>query len=166
MSLTSLFSTNTKATLEIVAPPSSPSGSTGASLTTLTFPFNPDKWAVSSSAKWKTTPAKANTENPAVEFLGKEDTNIEVELFLDDYESTAAAAVTSLIGGGGPSIVPAVTALMTTVTPTDLSITQKHPMPNWVVFSWGTGPQVTALVEKLTVNPDDAVALTVKGALP
>ena len=145
MSLTSLFSSNTKATLEIVAPPSSPSGSTGAAETTLTFPFNPDKWAVSSSAKWKTTTAKANTENPTVEFMGKEDTNIDIELFLDDYEGSG-------VSGSGPTIVPTVTALMTTVTPTDLSITQKHPMPNWVVFSWGTAPQVTALVEKLSVN--------------
>jgi hypothetical protein len=149
MSLSSLFSTNTKATLEIVAPPSSPSGSTGAPVTSLTFPFNPDKWVVSSSAKWKTTPSKANTENPAVEFLGKEDTDIDVELFLDDFESSGA--LTSLLGGG-PTILPAVTALMTTITPTDLSITQKQPMPNWVVFSWGTGSTVTALVEKLSVN--------------
>jgi len=148
-SLTSMFSSNTKATLEIVAPPSSPSGSTGAPTMSVTFPFNPDKWAVTSSAKWKTTTAKANTENPTVEFMGKEDTNIDIELFLDDYES--AGALTSLLGGGG-TIVPTVAALMTTVTPTDMSILQKHPMPNWVVFSWGTAPQVTALVERLSVN--------------
>lgn len=139
-SLTSAYSSNTKATLQVVAPPSSPTGSVGSALVTLTFPFNPDKFAFSSSAEWKTTPSKANTENPNVEFLGKKDTNIDIELFLDDYEATT------------PTIADTVDALMKTVTPTDLSIQQKHPMPNWVVFGWGTAPQITALVEKLAVN--------------
>jgi len=44
--------------------------------------------------------SKANTENPAVEFLGKEDTNIDVELFLDDFESSGA--LTSLLAAGPP----------------------------------------------------------------
>jgi hypothetical protein len=149
-SLTSTPSSNTKATLRIVAPPSSPSGSVGAAVITLTFPFNPDKWAVSSSAEWKTTTAKANMENPTVEFLGKKDTNIEIELFVDSYEQSSTSATSG--SGDPPTIAQTVAALMTTVTPTDQSIQQNLPMPNWVVFGWGTAPQVTALVEKVSVN--------------
>jgi nucleoid-associated protein YgaU len=150
MSLTSIFSSNTKASLQIVAPPSSPTGSVGAAELTLTFPFNPDKWAVTSSAEWKTTLAKANTENPTVEFLGKKDTNIDIELFLDEFEQNGAVA--SLLSGGSPTIAETVAALLKTVTPTERSIQQKHPMPNWVKFGWGTSSEVTALVEKLSVN--------------
>lgn len=129
-----------KAYLELVQPPSSPTGSTGSQIGRVEFMFNPDSFSFRKSAQWNRTEARAAGEAPVAEFQGTQASTFNVELFLDAFESS------------GTNITSTVEMLMKTLKPLGSTISQNKPQPPWVVFGWGTAISLTAIVTALDVE--------------
>jgi nucleoid-associated protein YgaU len=131
---------NVKAYIELVQPPSSPTGSTGSQIARVEFMFNPDSFSFRKSAQWNRTEARAAGQAPVAEFQGTQASTLAVELFLDAFESSSVDI---------PSIVD---TLMSTLKPLSSTISQNKPQPPWVVFGWGTAISVTAIVTSVEVE--------------
>ena len=138
MSMTN--ASNVKAYIELVHPPSSPTGSTGSQVGRIEFMFNPDSFSFSKSAQWNRTEARAAGEAPVAEFQGTQASKFTVELFLDAFEST------------GTHITSSVSLLMQTLKPLSSTMSQNKPQPPWVIFGWGTAITLTAIVTALDVE--------------
>lgn len=131
---------NVKAYIELVQPPSSPTGSTGSQVGRVEFMFNPDTFSFRKSAQWNRTEARAAGQAPVAEFQGTQASTFSVELFLDAFESTST------------NIASTVDLLMSTLKPLSSTISQNKPQPPWVVFGWGTAISITAIATAVDVE--------------
>jgi hypothetical protein len=92
---------------------------------TLVCRFNPKEYTVSTSATWAKTPAKGAEKAPKPEFVGTNPRALQMELFLDNWDSPSKSVNTD------------VDMLMNWTTPTPKSLQANQPNPPIVAFHWG-----------------------------
>lgn len=131
---------NVKAYIELLQPPSSPTGSPGSQVGRVEFMFNPDTFSFRKSAQWNRTEARAAGQAPVAEFQGTQASTFSVELFLDAFENTST------------DIASTVELLMSSLKPLSSTISQNKPQPPWVVFGWGTAISITAIATAVDVE--------------
>ncbi len=115
-----------RAELIIMEPPTTVGASPGAILETVRFQFNPATLSLSKTTEWRRTPSRMAGESALPEFVGSGPRSLSLELFLD---------ATATHDG---SVEQAVERLMTACVPTRASLAAETPASPWVRFEWGT----------------------------
>lgn len=130
-----------KAYIELRKPPSSPDGPLGSAVGRVDFQFNPETYVVKKTAKWDHPkhPVTGEVMAGMPQYIRPEASAMEVEVFLDDRESTT----------GG--IDKDVKTLLRCCTPLSETV-DKAPSPPFVIFGWGEKLSFTAYVQSVTVT--------------
>jgi Contractile injection system tube protein/LysM domain len=136
----------TKAYISLIPPNSAG----GPELGRVTFDYNPKELSFNKAAQWQRKPAKGAKKAATPEFQGPSPMSLTVELFLDGYEA-------------GRDVSKDIETLYSCCHPMASSLQSKKPSPPWVVFGWGSNPQLTAIVKsvavKLTMFKNDGTPL-------
>jgi nucleoid-associated protein YgaU len=138
-----------KAHLIVVEPPSPatkpPSvgavqGSARVGQGEITFQFNPKEYSVKKSSKWERKAAKGSKSAAMPEFMGPEPRTLDLEVFLDQSESSSG------------DVVKDVEALFSCLEPTEKTRSSKKPSPPWVIFGWGAQVAIVAVVKSVSAK--------------
>ncbi len=96
----------------------------GVSTREIQCQFNPKEYSISKSASWRRTPARGARSAPRSEFTGTNPRTIQMELFLDAWES-------------GGDVSEQIDALFEWTNPTPSTREGTNPTPPIVIFHWG-----------------------------
>jgi nucleoid-associated protein YgaU len=110
---------------------------TGEQLTCL---FNPKEYTIKKSSQWKATPSKKAKTAPKTEFVGTNPRTLDMELFLEAWESASGDIATD------------VERLFTWANPTEDSLRKNKPQPPIVVFRWGSTSSFEAYVKSVSAK--------------
>ncbi len=124
--MSSAPTSQTRAQLTIMEPPSTVGAQPGGVLARVPLQFNPNSLALSKTTEWRRTPSRMAGQSALPEFVGSGPRSLSLEVFLD---ATATH---------DNSVEKAVEQLMTACVPTPSSLARKTPASPWIRFDWGT----------------------------
>ncbi|MFF1698131.1 LysM peptidoglycan-binding domain-containing protein [Streptomyces sp. NPDC058257] len=116
-----------RASLAIHEPPIGTSTSPGGLMKTFEFDFNPSQLTIGRRANWTVTPTADNRDGAMPEFMGSEQREMSVEIFLDSSDRPTSNVV-----------LKKVQTLLDCCGVTSMSKNADQPSPPWVIFQWGS----------------------------
>ncbi|MEV0528935.1 LysM peptidoglycan-binding domain-containing protein [Streptomyces sp. NPDC050439] len=116
-----------RASLAIHEPPVGTSTTPGGLIRTFNFDFNPAQLTIGRRANWTVTPTADNRDGAMPEFMGSEQRQMSVEIFLDSSGKPTSNQV-----------LKKVQTLLDCCGVTPKSKKADQPSPPWVIFQWGS----------------------------
>lgn len=116
-----------RASLAIHEPPVGTSTTPGGLIRTFNFDFNPAQLTIGRRATWTVTPTADNRDGAMPEFMGSEQREMSVEIFLDSSDRPTSNEV-----------LKKVQTLLDCCGVTPKSKKADQPSPPWVIFQWGS----------------------------